>query len=246
MVYYYNGNVKNSVRGGSMTIFEMLVKTLITFVTLYILCRLLGKKLISQMTFFDFVAGVTIGSISASFLFSTEIAIPVGLSCLIFFVFLALIFDFGTLKLLRFRKVANGEPAILIQNGLINEREMAKARLTMNELQFLLRKKNAFYLDQVNIAILETDGTLSVLKKAEEQPLTKKEAQTHLFSFQRGLTYTVVIDGKIDRKVLQQSGKDEEWLRSELKAKGIKDISQLSIVQVDYSNRIYFDIKDEL
>ncbi|HWO74993.1 MAG TPA: DUF421 domain-containing protein [Bacillus sp. (in: firmicutes)] len=228
-----------------MTLLDMLLKTLITFIILYGLCRILGKKLISQMTFFDFVAGVTLGSISASFLFTNNIPIYEGLASLIFFALLSLVLDISSMKWLRFQKIANGEPSIIIQNGKIREKEMIRARLTMNELLFLLRKKNAFYLDEVELAIFETDGTLSVLKKVQNQPVTKIESQTHLYSLPRGITKTVIKDGKVIHENLEQAGKDEAWLLSVLKANGMVDVSQVSIAQVDELGKVYIDRKDE-
>ena len=227
-----------------MSLLEMLIKTLIIFITLYMLSRILGKKLISQMTFFDFVAGVTLGSISASLLFTANIPIHVGIASLIFFALLSLVLDFSSMKSLRFQKILNGEPAIIIQNGMIREKEMIRARLTMNELLFLLRKKDTFYLDEVELAIFETDGTLSVLKKVQNQPVTKIESQTHLYSLPRGITKTVIIDGKVIHENLEQTGKDEAWLFSVLKTNGIEDVSQVSIAQVDELGKVFIDRND--
>ncbi|GAA0323779.1 DUF421 domain-containing protein [Bacillus carboniphilus] len=223
-----------------MNISEMLIRTFVTFFVLYILSRVLGKKLISRMTFFDFVAGVTLGSIAGSLIYSSNISLFVALTGLVCFALLALILDMGTFKFLRFGKIANGEPMVLIQNGMIREKEMAKAHLTMNELLFLLRKKDAFYLDEVDLAIWETDGTLSVLKKVQNQPMT----QIHQNAKQRGLTNTLIMDGKIMEENLKIAGKDKSWLLSTIKEHGYHDVSEVSICEIDELDHVYIDKKD--
>lgn len=228
-----------------MNITEMLLRTFVTFFVLYILSRVLGKKLISRMTFFDFVAGVTLGSIAGTYIYSKNISIFVGLSGLICFALLAYILDMGTFKFFHFRKIANGEPMVLIQGGVIKEKEMAKAHLTMNELLFLLRKKDVFYLDEVDLAIFETDGTLSVLKKVDNQPLTLIEEHNHQKAIPRGLTYTLLMDGVIIEENLKAAGKNKEWLLSTLKAYGYSDVSEVSICQIDQLDQVYIDKKDK-
>lgn len=224
-----------------MNISEMLIRTFVTFFVLYILSRVLGKKLISRMTFFDFVAGVTLGSIAGSLIYSSNISLFVAISGLVCFALLAFVLDMGTFKFLRFGKIANGEPMVLIQNGMIREREMAKAHLTMNELLFLLRKKDAFYLDEVDLAIWETDGTLSVLKKVQNQPLTR----THQNEKQRGLTYTLIMDGKIMEENLKIAGKEKSWLLSTIREHGYHKVSEVSICEVDELEQVYIDKKDK-
>jgi uncharacterized membrane protein YcaP (DUF421 family) len=230
-------------RWGTMTIFEMTIRCVLSFIILYLLCRILGKKLISQMTFFDFVAGVTLGSITASLIFSSNVPKWVGLYGLTLFALIVLVLDLITLKSFKGRKMINGEPLLLVKNGKFNEQGMSKARLTVDELQLQLRKKNIFYLDEVDMAFFETDGTISVLKKPEKMSATKKELQINTPS--RGVPQVFILDGEILPESLGSMGKDNEWLNSILKQFGLKDVSEVAIAQIDQLNNIYIDKRED-
>jgi uncharacterized membrane protein YcaP (DUF421 family) len=184
-----------------LSFIEMAFRTIISFAFLYLMCRLLGKKLISQMTFFDYVAGITLGNITASIIFVKDITVSIGLSGLAIFTVLALILEIFSLKSIIMRKVINDEPTLIIENGKIYEKGLKKSRLTIDNLLFHLRKKNIFYLDEVDIAYFETDGTVSILKKTESMPVTRKDIDTVQES--RGLSQTFIIDGRIQKKSLK-------------------------------------------
>jgi uncharacterized membrane protein YcaP (DUF421 family) len=226
-----------------MTISEMLVRTLITFIVAYILCRILGKKLISQMTFFDFVAGISIGTIIGSIMFSKDIKLMVGLIGLISFFLIVLMIDILVVKSFISRKIFNGEPTMIIKQGKILEKGMRKVRLNMDELLLKLRKKNVFYLDDVEMAIFETDGSLSVLKKPLSQPVTRKDLA--LTAPSRGQAQALIIDGKILSSTLTMIGKNQEWLDSILQSQGIANVSDVFFAQVDGQNNVYIDIRDD-
>jgi uncharacterized membrane protein YcaP (DUF421 family) len=227
----------------SMTISEMLVRTLITFIVAYILCRMLGKKLISQMTFFDFVAGISIGTIIGSIMFSKDVKLTVGLIGLIFFFLIVLLIDFLVVKSFISRKIFNGESTMIIKQGKILEEGMRKVRLNMDELLLKLRKKNVFYLDEVEMAIFETDGSLSVLKKSESLPVTRKDLS--LTALSRGQAQALIIDGQKLDSTLTMTGKNQEWLDSILQAQGISNVSDVFFAQVDEQNNVYIDIRDD-
>lgn len=226
-----------------MAIQEILIRTLITFIVAYILCRILGKKLISQMTFFDFVAGISIGTIIGSIMFSKDIKLTVGLIGLIFFFFIVLLIDILVVKSFILRKIFNGESTIIIKHGKILEEGMKKARLNMDELLLKLRKKNVFYLDEVDIAIFETDGSLSVLQKPESQPATRKDLA--LTTSSRGYAQAIIIDGQVLDSTLTMIGKNQEWLDSILQSQGISNVSDVFFAQVDEQNNAYIDIRDD-
>jgi uncharacterized membrane protein YcaP (DUF421 family) len=238
-------NIQNTLRELllSMTISEMLVRTLITFIVAYILCRILGKKLISQMTFFDFVAGISIGTIIGSIMFSKDVKLTVGLTGLIFFFLIVLLIDILVVKSFISRKIFNGESTIIIKHGKILEEGMRKVRLNMDELLLKLRKKNVFYLDEVDMAIFETDGALSVLKKPGSLPVTRKDLA--LTSSSRGQSQAIIIDGKKLSSTLTLIGKNSEWLDSILQAQGISNVSDVFFAQVDEQNNVYIDRRDD-
>jgi uncharacterized membrane protein YcaP (DUF421 family) len=226
-----------------MDVSEILIRTLITFIVLYVIARILGKKLISQMTFFDFVAGVTLGSITASLIFSTTIHIATALLPLIVFGVIIFIFDIVSIKSFKGRKILNDEPTLVVKNGQILEKGMKKARLNVDELLLQLRKKNIFYLDEVEYSFLETDGTISALKKTEKQALTKKDYGVN--SPTRGVPQTFIIDGQVLENSLNAIGQNMDWLQQTLNAQGIKDIRDVVVAQMDQQNNLYIDVRKD-
>ena len=226
-----------------MGFFELSVRALFSFLALYIMCRILGKKLIAQLTFFDFVAGVSLGTIAGGMILDNRIPLALGLYGLVLFGAFALLMDFISLKSYKGRKVLNDEPTLLVKNGKILEEEMAKARLTVDELLFQLRKENIFYLDEVEMAIFETDGTISALKKSALMPPTKQELQLH--SPSRGVPQTFIVDGNLLPNKLREAGKDEEWVQSILRANGIGKISDIVVAQIDEQGNVFIDIRKD-
>ncbi|GAA4718541.1 DUF421 domain-containing protein [Brevibacillus fulvus] len=226
-----------------MSAWEMVLRTVVAFVVLYVWARILGKKLISQMTFFDFVAGITIGTLTGSVIFTSTIPLWVGLLGLSVFALLCLLTGILSLKSYRWRGVLNGKPSLIIKDGKIQEQALSKNRLTIDDVLFLLREKNVFYLDEVELAYFETNGQLSVLKKPDIMPVTRKDMKFHRSS--RGLPHNLVIDGKIIAENLQAIHKDEKWLLSILRAQGVSDISEVVFAQMDDGNSLYFDLRDD-
>jgi uncharacterized membrane protein YcaP (DUF421 family) len=222
-----------------MSFIEATIRTIATFLTLFIMCRILGKKLIAQMTFFDYIAGITIGSLGASFVFSQAIPNPIGMYGIVLFGILVLITDILSIKVYRTRKIFNGEPLLIIKNGKILEEGMEKARLTMDDLLFLLRKKNIFYLDEVDFAFLETDGTISAQKKGSQQ--YTKNVDLKITPSSRGIPQTFIIDGKVMKGSLQAAGKDENWIKNTLQYSGINNVMDVAIAQVDEKGTVFID-----
>jgi uncharacterized membrane protein YcaP (DUF421 family) len=226
-----------------MDFLEMMIRTTIVFVALYLWCRILGKKIISQITFFDFVSGITLGTISGSIMFSQNVPLTVGLVGLSLFAILGLTIDFVVLNSFKARKVLDSEPTLIVKNGKILEEGMGKTRLTMDDLLMLLRKNSVFYVDQVDIAFLEIDGTLSVLKKTESLPVTPKDL--NLLSSSRGLPQTFIIDGQILENSLAAIGKDQIWVESILQSNGISKVGDVALAQIDQQNQVYIDKRND-
>lgn len=223
-----------------MSFLEATLRITLTFITLFIMSRILGKKLIAQMTFFDFVAGITIGSLGASFVFSNMIPIRIGMYGIILFCVITLITDVFSIKIYSTRKLFNGEPLLLIKNGKILEEGMEKARLTIDDLLFLLRKKNIFYLDEVEFAFLETDGSVSAQRKGTQQ--FTKNIDLKINPISRGIPQTFIIDGKIMTDSLQATGKDQNWMNTVLQTNNIRDVKNVTVAQVDEQGTVYLDI----
>ncbi|MCI3920440.1 DUF421 domain-containing protein [Paenibacillus sp. TRM 82003] len=135
-----------------MTWLDLGIRVVMTYVFLMLFSRLIGKKIISQMTFFDLIAGVVFGSLGGTIILSSEIDLVKGLSALGAFTILAIITDYTTLKSRLLRKWLTGKEDLLIVNGVIDRKAMVRSRLTMDDLLMQLRKKNVFFLDEIAFA----------------------------------------------------------------------------------------------
>jgi Predicted membrane protein len=217
----------------------VLVRSIIGFFTLLIIARILGKQQISQLTFFDYVLGITIGSIAATL--SVDLgsrAWPhwVGLMTWGIIVWaLQLI----TLKYRSAGKYIVGEPTVVIMNGQIMEDAMRSIRYTLSDVLEQLRDKGVFDLKQVGFAVVETNGKVSVLLKPEFLPATPRDL--NLTSQVAGLSTELVYDGVIVEENLKRANVDQIWLMRELKKQGINQISEVFLASLDSSGGLYVD-----
>ena len=198
---------------------------------LFILTRIIGKKQMSQLTFFDYVIGISIGSIAGDYAIHSEVGAEAGITALVVFTIASLAVYFISVKSYIGRKLLDGMPAIVIENGRFIESGLKKTKLTVNDLLEECRQKNVFDIADIEFAILEASGKLSVLLKSQNQPLTPKDMR--IPTAQTGLCVNVVIDGKPIREHLRAINMDEDWLRDELKKQNYEDYSNILLAHLD-------------
>jgi uncharacterized membrane protein YcaP (DUF421 family) len=192
------------------------------------LSRLIGKQLLGQLTFYDFVTGITLGTIGGGFV-TTEVKGNYILLSATVFAILALITGYITLKNETIRKLVEGRPVIFVDNGKILERNMLKERYNLEDLMMQLREKNIFDLNQVKYAILEPHGKLSVIKQSDNY----------------GISMEVIREGKILQHNLMQQNLTHEWLYNQLMLLGVKDIKDIFIASLSSSGQLYIDLVDK-
>ncbi|WP_338472359.1 DUF421 domain-containing protein [Niallia sp. XMNu-256] len=229
-----------------MTIPELILRLAIAFVTLLFLTRLMGRKEISQMTFFNFISAISIGHIGGSLAIDASLTITNGLLALIAWTAFTIFISILDLKSQKLRVAIEGEPRILVKKGKIMEDELRKVRLDIDALNTLLRKKNVFSLSEVNYAIFETDGTLSVMKKESKQPLTKgdlniNQKNAHVFP----ISTSVISDGKIKEENLEKLNLNRQWLENQLKDHGINSITDVFYAEIQKDGTLYIDPKND-
>ncbi|WP_050607814.1 YetF domain-containing protein [Clostridium niameyense] len=224
----------------------VLVRGIIGFFTLLIFARILGKQQISQLTFFDYVLGITIGSTASSL--TTDLSSKawphwVGLMTWMAAGFFMQII---TLKWKYAAKYMEGEPSIVIMNGKIMENELRKMRFRISNLLELLRNQGVFDVSEVEYGILESDGKLSILKKPENNPITPKDL--NIQSFKKGIGVEVIYDGKLIKQNLKTVNKSEDWLKTQLNKQGIHNFSEVFLATIDEQcKNLYVDTyKDTL
>jgi len=217
----------------------VLVRSIIGFFTLLIFAKILGKQQISQLAFFDYVLGITIGSIAASL--ATDLssrAWPHWIG-LLTWAALGYLMEFITMKWRYAAKYIEGEPTIVIMNGKIMEDALKKMQFRVSDIMELLRNKDVFDLSQVDFAIIEPNGQLSVLKKPEYEPLTAKDMKITKKS--SGISTELIYDGILIEENLKQLNKDKKWLMNQLKSKGIKDVSEVFLATLNPAGSFYVD-----
>jgi len=223
-------------------ILATLFRGIVIYIAALILARLMGRKLISQMTFFDFVVGVSLGSLVANFAIgSGSNSINTG-TALLLLSFLVIATDFLHIKSFIARKLIDSEPVTVIDTGNIVQGNMKKLRLTVEELTMKLREKNIFSLADVEFAIMETDGELSVLPKPDKAPLTP--SHMNLKTSSTGLMKDIIIDGRVMEENLASAGLNVQWLQQQLGNKGISDAASIFYAGVDNSKQIYVSLKN--
>ncbi|MDP4109738.1 MAG: DUF421 domain-containing protein [Bacillota bacterium] len=219
------------------TILFSIIRTVAAFITLLFVSRLMGRKSISQITFFDFAVAITLGSITANISLGTNMTFASGITVLLTFCALGLIAGIVHISSFRLRKLINSEPVVIISNGEIIKKNMKKIRLTLDDLTSLLREKNYFNINDVNYAILENDGKLSVLPKASKKPLTPSDVQQN--PPEAGLTKDIIIDGVVLYENLNSTNLTEEWLFNELNNNGICNAKEVFYAALDTSGKLY-------
>lgn len=197
-------------------------KSLIVFMVLFILTRITGKKHMSEITYYDYISGITIGAIAGASSVNDNVGLYKGIIALIIWTFTPIIISFINMKSVTSKRFTGGNPLILIKNGTLDDLALKKSKYTIEDLLMQLRKKDVFNLFQVEFAILEVDGVLSVLKKAPYNTVTPKDL--NIATSYSGMTIDLIINGRIIESNLDLSGKNKLWLDQQLDLKNIKDI----------------------
>lgn len=221
---------------------DIIVRSILFLLILFLMTKLLGKKQISQLSFFEYVNGITIGSIGAEVVTGLEQSIYLGILSIVTFAAIPFIAGFISLKSKPFRNFVEGKGTVFIKDGKILEDNLKKERYTTDELLELLRKDNVFKVADVEFAVLETTGDLSILLKKENQPLTPKDLNLTVASEKE--PQTVIMDGEILDEPLATGGRSRQWLHTELAKLGVT-IENVFLGQVDSYGQLTVDLFDD-
>ncbi|NLK52188.1 MAG: DUF421 domain-containing protein [Syntrophomonadaceae bacterium] len=226
-------------------LWEATWKTSLAFFSVLIYARLLGKEQISQLTFYDYVTGITFGNLAGAIALAKREEVGHVFYELTLFVTIAFVISYITLKSRPLRKLIEGEPVIIIHNGKILENNMRKMRYNIENLFTQLRDKGFFDLNDIEFAIVETNGALSVLPKSQQRPITPADLQ--LPTPYEGLSSEIIVKGQVIYPNLAQNNLDEQWLIAELTRRGIKSPSEVFYANLNSNGTLYIDLwQDEL
>lgn len=212
-------------------------RSIITYFVLLGFTRAMGRKQISQLTFFDYTVGITIGSIAGVAAVDRSLKISDGVISIAIWSLLTIIISEITFKNINLRLLVDSEPLLIIDKGKVIYKNMKKARYNIGDLLMQLRNKDIFNITEVEIAILEPDGKLSVLKKSEFNSVTVGDMK--LAAPKVGMMVDLILDGNILSSHLSLIKKDEAWLTSQLKARNIKDIKTVVFAGLQADGQIY-------
>ena len=207
-----------------MYFINVTLTALLSVAALFLITKIMGHKQVSQLDFFDYICGITIGSIGAEL--ATELEEPYKpLIALGVYGLASLVLNFVAHKLPKTRKYINGTPTILMNEGKIYRQNLKKAKIDLSELMLLCREQGYFDLDEIQLAVFEHNGKLSILPKAANRPATPEDLKISAKATHIGVE--VIMDGRVMGENLSRLGRDEGWLELRLKAQGYESVKEI-------------------
>lgn len=224
---------------------EILLRALGAFAGVVLITRLVGKSQVGQLTISDYVNGIVIGSIAASLATDIKTSPWYYILGLIVFTTLTISTQWLGLKYRPARKILGDEPTVVVHNGKILERNMRRMRYNVDDLMMQLREKGYFNIADVEFAVAEPNGSLSILPKSDKRPVTP--ADLGIATKYEGVPSELIVDGVIIKQNLKQNNLTEEWLLKELEKQGIYSLKDVLYAGLDTEGKLYVDKKqDEL
>ncbi|KZE66163.1 hypothetical protein AWM68_07255 [Fictibacillus phosphorivorans] len=221
---------------------DVIFRTVIAFISLYAAARILGKQTVSRMTIFDFIAVVTLGSVTANLSFALQIKARYIFLVFAILVLLIYLSAYLSLKSKRARKFIAGDPTVVIENGKILEHNMKKMRYTLDYLNQQLRQKDIFSIDEVDYALVENNGLLSVKKKEQHLNITRKDI--NMYKSEVKLPIELIMDGEILQNNLKENNISKDWLETELTKRNLSP-ENVVYALLTSSNNLYIDTQND-
>lgn len=222
--------------------FTGLLRTIILYILIIAGVRLMGKRQVGELEPSELVLSLIIADLASVPMQDYGIPLLAGVVPILALLSLTMILSVLTMKSVRFRALLCGRPSVVIRDGMLDQREMAKNRLTIDELLEELRIQGYTDLSAVKYAILETNGQLSVLPYANQKPPTARELKVSVE--EGGLPRVVVSDGRLLERNLRALGHDRPWLDRQLDRRGCRDLSGVFLLLVDEADAVYFVKKE--
>ncbi|MER2060145.1 MAG: DUF421 domain-containing protein, partial [Niallia sp.] len=222
--------------------FTVVLRALLFVIVLFITTKLLGKKHISQLSLFEYIAGITLGDIAGEVILNSSLSVMHGILGIFVFAIISYLADVISLKSKTLRNVIEGTGTVLVEDGKLLEENLKKEHYTIDDFSTLLRQKDVFSLSEIEYAVLEPKGMLSVLLKKENRPITPKDLNIKVPS--EKAPQTIIMDGNIVYESLTKAGKTPAWLHMELEKLGVT-LDNVFLGQVDSYGELTIDIFDD-
>lgn len=221
---------------------DIAFRSIVSIFLLFIFTKITGKKQISHLTFFDYIAGISIGSIAAQFAIDDTVPFIHGVVALITYSVVPVIMSYISLKSIKGRRILGDTPTILVQNGKIIEKNLRKSKFTVNDILEECRLKDVFKISDVEYAILETSGKVSLQLKPEKQTIIAEDL--NIKKDYQGILADIIIDGIVMYEHLKLINRDEQWLIKELNNQKINSFNEVLLATVDSMGTLYVDLKN--
>ena len=217
-------------------------RSIVLYILVLIVMRLMGKREIGQLQPFELAIAIMIADLAS--IPMTEIGIPIyyGIVPILGLLMMHMFISFLNMKSLKAREILCGRPSILIYRGRINEQELKKQRFTINELEERLRGNDVFNIGDVEYAILETSGQVTVIQKPEKRNVTPEDL--NITPDYEGIPYDLVVDGKVMTENLKELGKNYKWLEKQTEKFNMKPEEAL-VVTLDAKGQIFCQKKEK-
>lgn len=218
-----------------MEIIKVILTSVLSVVSLFIIAKIIGHKQMSQLDFFDYITGITIGSIAAEM--ATELEKPwKPLIAMIIYGMITAFLAFVTSKLPKTRKFINGSPTIIMNGGKIYRTNMKKAKIDLSEFMVMCRQAGFFNINDISTAIFEYNGKLTILPKASKRPVTPTDI--NIIPPPESIMTEVIMDGRILEDNLNRLGLNLNWLNNELKCQGYKSPKEIILGVCNDNNEL--------
>ncbi|WP_428910582.1 YetF domain-containing protein [Niallia sp. Krafla_26] len=217
-----------------------LIKAIISFLFLFVLTRLMGVKQLAQLTYFDYIVGITIGNFTASMVIEPEIRMMDAVIGITVWGVLPIFLSYLSRKRSSFRRLLEGSPTLVIENGKFRTEGLIKENLTAHNIMLLLRKGGNFKLEDIELAILEKNGDVSVIQKKSARNVTVSDLNQTEQSQKE--PRVLIIDGYLLEGVLKELNLSKDWLLDEIKKKGATSLQEVLIAQLQPDGTLYVDI----
>ena len=211
-------------------------RSLFAIILLYLVTKLIGRKQLSELSLFDYVIGISIGNFAAEMIINMDTPYYYGCIAMITFGLVAYLVSIITMKSIKLRRLIIGTPTIVIQNGKILESNLKKLKMDINDLLEQIRIGGVFDLSEVEYAIEEANGKLTIMKKSMYNPITPNDMNIKVK--RTDLVANIIIDSKILINNLKNMNKTEEWLEKELKVKGYRDLNKILLATLDINEKL--------
>lgn len=224
-------------------ILVVIIRSFLAFFILLVLIRLIGKQQVSQLTFFDYILGITIGSTASTLSVQVNENSLATISGMIVWTVLSILLAIFSLRFKWLQKLVEGKATIVIQNGHLMDKNLKKIRIAYEELMSELRIQGVFTVNDVEYALFEPNGKLSVQKKSQKQPVTPGDL--NISTQYDGMPANLILDGTLQKEVLQKLRLSKSWLLFQLKKQNILDIERVALAQLDTRGNLFVDLNNE-